>query len=212
MRRNASMRKWRAIPENRERQLKLVRRWHSKPENKQRQSERQKKRYRSDAVFAAKILSRANSRYADPETRKRKQEYQRLRSKDPEVRKRRLQRNKERRKLDVQLRLKMNLWARIWKGLRAAGAKKSERTCELLGCSYSELRAHLESQFTEGMNWSNYGRDGWEVDHIAPVSSFDLTDPAQQRECQHYTNLRPLWHADNKRKGGTRIPISSSVR
>ena len=33
-----------------------------------------------------------------------------------------------------------------------------------------------------------------------PCASFDLTDPEQQRQCFHYTNLQPLWAADNIRK------------
>jgi HNH endonuclease. len=51
------------------------------------------------------------------------------------------------------------------------------------------------------MSWDNYGRDGWHIDHIRPCASFDLTDPEQQRQCFHYTNLQPLWAADNIRKG-----------
>jgi hypothetical protein len=64
-----------------------------------------------------------------------------------------------------------------------------------------QLRQHLEAQFTDGMSWDNYGRDGWHIDHIRPCASFDLTDPEQQRQCFHYTNLQPLWAADNIRKG-----------
>jgi hypothetical protein len=50
------------------------------------------------------------------------------------------------------------------------------------------------------MSWGNYGLHGWHVDHIIPCASFDLTDPEQQRQCFHYTNLQPLWAEDNLRK------------
>jgi DNA/RNA endonuclease G (NUC1) len=50
------------------------------------------------------------------------------------------------------------------------------------------------------MNWENYGKNGWHIDHIIPCASFDLTDPKQQKNCFHYTNLQPLWAADNIRK------------
>jgi hypothetical protein len=42
------------------------------------------------------------------------------------------------------------------------------------------------------------------VDHIKACTEFDLTDPAQQAICFHYTNLQPLWSVDNIRKGGVR--------
>jgi hypothetical protein len=50
------------------------------------------------------------------------------------------------------------------------------------------------------MTWENYG-PVWHVDHIRPCASFDLTDPAQQRECFHFSNLQPLFAAENLAKG-----------
>lgn len=70
---------------------------------------------------------------------------------------------------------------------------------QLIGCTASDLRRHLEIQMDSGMGWHNYGK--WHVDHIRPLASFDLRDPAQVREANHYTNLRPLWAVDNLRKG-----------
>jgi hypothetical protein len=71
---------------------------------------------------------------------------------------------------------------------------------DLIGCSKAALREHITAQFTPGMSWENYGRDAWEMDHIKPCSAFDLTDPAQQAACFHFTNLRPLWRIDNMRR------------
>lgn len=70
-----------------------------------------------------------------------------------------------------------------------------------LGCSIDELSAHLESKFTDGMNWENYGKTGWHIDHIRPLSSFDLTNQEDVRKACHYTNLQPLWWQDNLSKG-----------
>lgn len=78
---------------------------------------------------------------------------------------------------------------------------KAGKTAKLLGCSIPELREHLEAQFREGMSWKNYGQFGWHIDHIKPCSSFDLSDPAQQYLCFHYTNLQPLWWFENLAKG-----------
>ncbi len=67
-----------------------------------------------------------------------------------------------------------------------------------LGCSVVELKLYLESKFQPGMSWDNYGK--WHVDHILPLSKFDLTDPEQFRKAVHFTNLQPLWASDNIRK------------
>jgi hypothetical protein len=79
------------------------------------------------------------------------------------------------------------------------GVSKASTTMGLLGCTREQLMAHLESQFLPGMTWDNRGQ--WQIDHIIPCASFDLTDPEQQRACFHYSNLRPLWAEENRRKG-----------
>jgi hypothetical protein len=81
------------------------------------------------------------------------------------------------------------------------GKAKVASTKELIGCTPDELVSYLEGMFADGMTWDNYGRHGWHVDHIKPCVSFDLSDPEQQRECFHYTNLQPLWANDNLSKG-----------
>lgn len=69
-----------------------------------------------------------------------------------------------------------------------------------LGCSIEDLKKHLESQFQPGMTWDNYGLQGWHIDHIIPLSSFNLADANQFNEACHYTNLQPLWAKDNIKK------------
>lgn len=113
--------------------------------------------------------------------------------------------NRKRRKNDPVFRLTMSLRRRMLFVL--AGARKAEKSMELIGCTCEQLKAHLESLFTRGMTWENYGMHRlngdpkWNIDHIRPCSSFDLSDPEQQRRCFHYTNLQPLWAIDNSRKG-----------
>jgi hypothetical protein len=75
--------------------------------------------------------------------------------------------------------------------------KKPMSTFKWIGCSPEELKAHLESLFTEGMTWENYGKDGWHVDHIRPICSFTAEEWEQ---VNHYTNLQPLWAEDNLAK------------
>ena len=70
----------------------------------------------------------------------------------------------------------------------------------LLGCSLAELKTHIETQWLLNMTWDNWTTDGWHIDHIIPCDAFDLTDPIQQQQCFHYTNLQPLWWLDNLKK------------
>lgn len=90
---------------------------------------------------------------------------------------------------------------RILEALRRGDAKKITNTMKLIGCSIKELKSYIESKWSLGMNWENYGFKGWHIDHIKPCASFNLSDPEQQKACFHYTNLQPLWALDNWRKG-----------
>lgn len=71
-----------------------------------------------------------------------------------------------------------------------------------MGCSPDFLVQYLESKFQTGMSWENYGKEigKWHIDHIVPLSSFDLTDRKQFLTACHYTNLQPLWAIDNLQK------------
>ena len=65
------------------------------------------------------------------------------------------------------------------------------QTSEMLGCTLVEFKLYIESQFSSGMTWDNYG-SYWHIDHIKPVCSFDLTKPNIAKEVNYYSNLRPL--------------------
>lgn len=106
---------------------------------------------------------------------------------------------KERLKLDIQYRLKRRLRYRLWCALK--GFTKHKSTMQLLGCSLPQFKEHLEKQFNEGMNWNNYGRGGWVIDHIKPFASFDLNNSQQIEIVCHYSNLQPLWEQANLLKG-----------
>ncbi len=77
---------------------------------------------------------------------------------------------------------------------------KSLPTEKLIGCSFLQLRAHLEKSFTKEMTWENYG-PVWHVDHIRPCATFDLTDPMEQLKCFNFSNLQPLSALENQKKG-----------
>jgi hypothetical protein len=52
------------------------------------------------------------------------------------------------------------------------------------------------------MSWDNYGNKEWQwnIDHIKPLSKFDLTNREQLLEAVNFRNLQPLWHLDNIKK------------
>ena len=103
---------------------------------------------------------------------------------------------KSRLKNDINYRIAHSLRTRTRLALN--GFCKSIQTLKLLGCSVEELKKHLEFQFQEGMNWKNYGQ--WHIDHIKPLSIFDLTNEKELIEGCNYKNLQPLWRVDNIRK------------
>jgi hypothetical protein len=98
-----------------------------------------------------------------------------------------------------QFKLSMTCRGRIRLALKRHLQQKTSASSELIGCTWEHLQQHLEKQFVEGMNWSNYGQ-GWVIDHKRPCAEFDLTIDRQQKECFHFSNLQPLWALDNMRK------------
>ena len=107
-------------------------------------------------------------------------------------------RRKDRLKTDPAFKMITNLRRR--QSLALKGKRKSATTMNLLGCTAEQAREHIEAQFTDGMSWDKIGRRGIHIDHIIPLSSFDLDDPEQQRKAMHFSNLQPLWFRDNLRK------------
>lgn len=85
---------------------------------------------------------------------------------------------------------------------KSLGHGKRGRMWEsVVGFTLKELQEHLERQFQLGMSWDNYGE--WHIDHIRPVSSFDIdsVDCDAFRECWSLSNLQPLWAHENISKG-----------
>lgn len=77
----------------------------------------------------------------------------------------------------------------------------------LLGYTISELRTHLEKQFTKKMTWEKFMQGEIHIDHIHPKKSFDLSDPEQWKVCWALPNLRPLWASDNRKKSAKVITL-----
>jgi len=82
---------------------------------------------------------------------------------------------------------------------RQQAGKKTFNTIELTGCSIAELMKQVEAQWEPDMSWVNFGRGigKWSLDHKRPCASFDLRDPAQQKEAFHFSNIQPMWFTEN---------------
>jgi hypothetical protein len=109
----------------------------------------------------------------------------------------------DRRASDPQFAIAGRLRARLRYALNVTKAGKHISSINDCGCTLEELMRHIEQQFVWGMSW--YNRDLWEIDHIRPMASFDLTQPAQQREACHFSNLQPLWRSENRAKGARMV-------
>lgn len=77
------------------------------------------------------------------------------------------------------------------------GYTKKSKSFEIIGCTVEEFKAHLESQFLEGMSWEN--RSKWQIDHFIPLAS--AKTESEILKLNHYSNLRPMWASDNRKKG-----------
>ena len=153
---------------------------------------RNKDGYRSQCKACTKITKKRHYEENKEKIIEKNSEYQKKNKKSIIEYKRNYEKN--RRLTDEGFRIKDNLRARLYIALK--GNNKSASTLQLLGCSIEFLRNYLENTKVEGKDYSNA-----HIDHIRPCASFDLTDPEQQRECFHYTNLQWLPAKENLSKG-----------
>ncbi len=102
--------------------------------------------------------------------------------------------------LNPQKRLVRNITGAIWHSIKEN--KAGRRWEGLVGYTLANLIKHLEGQFEDGMSWDNYGKTGWEIDHIIPISKFNFTEAEHLdfKRCWALKNLQPMWQRENIRK------------
>ena len=105
---------------------------------------------------------------------------------------------KIRKETDPKFKILRNSRARLYNFLFKKHLTKPKKTIQLIGCEMDVLKNHLESLFIENMSWDNYGKNGWHIDHIIPLSSANSEE--EIIKLCHYTNLQPLWGEDNLKK------------
>ena len=98
---------------------------------------------------------------------------------------------------DIMYKMRVYLRGRLNQAIK--NDYKAGSSVQDLGCSIEQFKAYFEQLFKPGMTWSNWG--DWHIDHIKPLSVFDLTDREQFLMACHYSNLQPLWKSENLAKG-----------
>lgn len=193
--------KQRAKPEHKEKMRNYLRDYLKKPEQKARMSTYYKQ---------PEVRARYKKKWAmDPELRQRRKEYDQspagraTQKKSRENRKEAIRDYfREYRKIWLAIptnRIATNCRSRMRDAVKCQGVRKFSKAKDLLGCTFEFFRGWLESKFERGMSWVNYGVF-WEIDHIRPVASYDLSQEDQQRACFHYSNCQPLWSDLNRSK------------
>jgi hypothetical protein len=86
--------------------------------------------------------------------------------------------------------------------LKGRGYNINGHTLKDLGCSLDEYKRYLESKFLSGMTWANrgFGPGKWQIDHIIPVMSGDVSSREHCLKVFHYSNHLPIWHEDHIKK------------
>ena len=96
-------------------------------------------------------------------------------------------RNKK--KSDPLFKFKLSVRNLIYNSFKRGGSVKSNKTTDILGCSFDDFKTYIERQFNENMTWDNYGTY-WEFDHIKQLAYAKNFEDII--ELNHYTNFQPL--------------------
>ena len=100
--------------------------------------------------------------------------------------------------LDARNKTRQAMKTMLRRVLTMTRSRKDKKSEYILGYTKEELRSHLESQFRDGMSWSD--RSSFHIDHIIPVAYFlrnGITDPAV---INALSNLQVLTPEENRQK------------
>lgn len=162
-------------------------------DNKNKYSERNQKNYITNQEERKEKQREYNTLNKD-----KRKEYNQL----PKVKKQSNEYSRKYYKSTPEKHIAKNIRCSISMRLKEINSKKDQKTLDIVGLkSWEDFKKYIESLFTEGMNWINYGNKietDWSIDHIIPISH--ATTLEDVKKLNHYTNLRPMWHIDNIKK------------
>ena len=113
------------------------------------------------------------------------------------------QQNKNNRNLRIRLLRKTSRVFAIKESIRSRihelFKNKKTSTSLLIGTNNNNLKKWIEIQFDEKMNWNNYN-DYWVIDHVIPLSFFNIINENEKLMCTNWINLRPYEKKENMKK------------
>ena len=101
---------------------------------------------------------------------------------------------KNKRETVVNFRLTSNTRSGIYKSLR--GLTKQLSSGDILEIDKDLYRKWIDWQMTPDMIWDNI-----EIDHVRPISSFEISDGEQLKEAFNWRNTQPLSKEIHQKKG-----------
>ena len=146
-----------------------------------------------------------------PEVRNAINSYKRKFRQNPEVKKKdikdHIRYNNRRRKRDAYFRNKMNLRRRVLRAFRDYTKTGKIMTSNEYGINYEKIIKHLMKNRPEGIadeDLGNYRK--WHIDHIIPLSKFDLNNPDEVKKAFAPENHQWLTAEENMKKGNKVFP------
>ena len=156
-----------------------MKKYESKPETKKRKSENHKNWSEKNKEYLTEYNKKWRTENVD-KWRKTKRDYER-----------------NRKARDPLYKLINNFRTAIYQVLKENNINKNGHYFEILKYTPEDLISHLETKFTNGMTWDNYGE--WHVDHVKPISSYIILEIGDDEfmNCWSLNNLQPLWGKEN---------------
>ncbi len=154
-----------------------------------------KKSYAENETFRKAQLEKSKGFRSSPSGKEWERRYKGL----PKSLERRRRRDSKRKQDDPAYAVKFRIRNRLARIIAVRGINTSRTLTTFSGASVATIRKFIEDQFQDGMTWGN--RDLWHVDHFFPIGL--ARTESDLFIFSHFSNLRPLWSADNLKKQDT---------
>lgn len=96
--------------------------------------------------------------------------------------------SKQERFNDLKLRLWENLTRRIWNTCNNKNITRNLSYKVLIGCNEEFLYNYLENLLSNDLTMNDYPK--WEIDHIKPISKYDLTIESEQLTARSFSSKK----------------------